>query len=232
MRAFTRFHRAAAILTVFAGVATVVTACGGTANSSSAPKESAAAAPGQSVSAAAPEPAAQPTSYTVDQGWEGTACVLPVAAVQAIFGPLEPITNPNVTPTGGYVEMATNNNMNGDPGCSEAWYPQAYPDPNYGQSVSITFATDGAGAYKTDITESKWAPVPGGLAGEVLGTSSDPHDSALVVPTRDGYVYLGLSSDDTSQPVSVTDGTEVLRIIIDVAKKAPPQGLRGIADLP
>jgi hypothetical protein len=54
----------------------------------------------------------------------------------------------------------------------------------------------------------------------------------LVVPSSDGYVYLGLSSDTTSQPVSVADGIKALRVIIDVARKSPPQGLRGIADLP
>jgi hypothetical protein len=223
--------KAAFLFALASGVA-VVAGCGGTASSSAVPAESAAAAPVRSMSPAAPTSPVPTTSYTVDQGWEGTACVLPVAAVQAIFGPLQPITNPNVTPTDGYVDMQTNNDVHGDPGCSEAWYPQAYPDPNYGQSVNITFATDGADAYKTDITETKWAPVPGGLPGELLGTKSDPHDAALVVPTSDGYVYLGLSSDYTSHPVSVPDGTEALRVLIAVAKKSPPQGLQGIANLP
>lgn len=220
----------AAMLIALASVATAVTGCGGTANSSSAPAESAAAASVRPASTSAPMPSVRATSYTVDRGWEGTACVLPVSAVQALFGPLEQITNPNVLVTGGYVEMQTNNNMHGDPGCSEVWYPQAYP--KYGQSINITFATDGADAYKADITESKWTPIPGGLPGEELGTRSDPHDTALVVPTSDGYVYLGLSSDYTSQPVSVADGTKALRVIIAVAKKSPPQGLQGIADLP
>lgn len=154
--------------------------------------------------------------------------MLPVAAVLAIFGPLDRITNPNVTVTSGYVEMATNDNLIGDAGCSEVWYPQAYPD--YGQSVNIGFATDGPSSYKTDLTVSKWAPVRGGLAGEELGTDSDPHDSVLVVPSSDGYVYLGLSGDTTSQPVSIGDGTKALRVIIDVAKESPPQGLS--ADTP
>ena len=220
----------AAILVAVASVVAFITGCGGTASSSSAPTGSATVAPVPSASAAAPTPSV--TSYTVDQGWKDTACVLPVAAVQAIFGPLDRITNPNVLVTGGYVEMGTSNNLVGDAGCSEIWYPQAYPDPNYGQSVNIGFATDGPNAYKTDLAVSKWAPVPGGLTGEELGTDSDPHDSVLVVPSRDGYVYLGLSSDTTSHPVSVADGTLALRVIINVAKKSPPQGLRGIADLP
>lgn len=217
----------AAILMVLASGAAVLAGCGGTGSPSSVPADSAATAPVRSVSAAA---SASAGSYTVDQGWGGTACVLPVAAVQAIFGPLEPITNPNVTVTGRYVEMQTNNNMQGGPGCSEVWYPRAYP--TYGQSVSIGFGTDGADAYKTDLSVSNWAPVPGGLTGEVLGSDNDPHDAALVVPASDGYVYLGLSSDDTGHTVSVADGTKVLRVIIDVAKKSPPQGLQGIADLP
>ncbi|HET9893373.1 MAG TPA: hypothetical protein VFQ44_00300 [Streptosporangiaceae bacterium] len=212
----------AAMLIALASGAAVLAGCGGT--------ESPAAAPVRSASAAASAPPASASSYAVDQGWAGTACVLPVAAVQAIFGPLAPITNPNVTVTGGYVEMQTNNSTQGGPGCSEVWYPQAYS--NYGQSVNIAFATDGADSYKTDITESKWAPVPAGLKGEVLGTDSDPHDAALVVPARDGYIYLGLSSDDTGHPVSVADGTKALQVIIDVARKSPPQGLQGIADLP
>jgi hypothetical protein len=219
-------------LMVLASGVTVITGCGGTASSSSVSPESSAAAPVRSVSAAAPASSVSTTSYTVDQGWAGTACVLPVAAVQAIFGPLEQITNPNVTATSGYVEMQTNNDMHGDPGCSEAWYPQAYPNPSYGQSINIAFATDGADAYKTDITETRWAPVPGGLPGELLGTASDPHDAALVVPTTDGYVCLGLAGDDTSHPVSVANGTEALRVMIAVAKKSPPQGLQGIANLP
>lgn len=210
----------AAILAALAGAMTLVTACGGTPSPSSGSTDSATTAP---------TPSMPVTGYTVDQGWRGTACVLPVAAVQAIFGPLDRITNPNVTVTGGYVGMQTSNNLAGDAGCSEIWYPRAYPD--YGQSVNIGFATDGAKSYKADLTVSKWASVPGGLAGEELGTDSDPHDSVLVVPSSDGYVYLGLSSDTTSQPVSVADGTEALRVIIDVAKKFPPQGLRG-TDLP
>jgi len=220
----------AGILVALASVATVVTGCGGTAGSSSMPTTSAATSSVPSVSVTAPTSAVPATSYAVDQGWGGTACVLPVAAVEAIFGPLDSITNPNVTVIGGYVEMATNNNLTGDAGCSEIWYPQAYP--NYGQSVNIGFATDGPESYKTDLTVSKWVPVPGGLTGEEVGTDSDPHDSVLVVPSSDGYVYLGLSSDTTSQPVSVADGTKALRVIIDVAKESPPQGLRGIADLP
>jgi hypothetical protein len=221
-----------AILMALASGVIVVAGCGGTVSSSSVPTQNAAATPVSPRSAAAPASSVSATGYTVDHGWAGTACVLPVAAVQAIFGPLEEITNPNVTPTDGYVDMQTNNDMHGDPGCSEEWYPQAYPDPNYGQSVNITFATDGAGAYKTDITESKWVPVPSGLPGELLGTKSDPHDAALVVPTNDGYVSLGLSSDYTSHPVNVADGTEALRVLIAVAKKSPPQGLQGIANLP
>lgn len=221
--------KAAFLLALASGV-TVVTGCGGTASSSAVSAESAAATPVRSVSAAAPASSVSAASYTVDQGWDGTACVLPVAAVQAIFGPLEPITNPNVTVTGGYVEMQASNNTHGDPGCSEVWYPQAYP--KFGQSVNIGFATDGPDSYKTDLSVSTWAPVPGGLTGEVLGTDSDPHDAVLVVPSRDGYVYLGLSSDTTSQPVSAADGTKALRVVITVAKQSPPQGLQGIADLP
>jgi len=227
-------HRAllAVPVTVFALCAA---ACGG----SNAPT---AAAP-----ASEPPPVPTPTaassataSYTVDAGWQGTACLLPAAALASLFGPLNPDNSGDGDPAGdsapgANVLMHIGNDVGGDPYCSEEWVPADNNPGNETWQEQIIVSDGSSWPLKNTLGNYQVHKVPDGLPGEVYGMGESETDAsgfyiAAVPLSGDSYVVLGNTMPNTNI-LTEAQAAAALRVIVPLTIKDPPQGLH-VGNLP
>jgi hypothetical protein len=217
--------KVAVISVVAAGL---VAGCGTGHESGAAPRASHAP-----TAAATPSAAVQAQAYQPDAGNAGTACeLLPSAAVNALFGPLEPFdggdTN-NVSLSGGF-------DINGNPYCVVEWYTAAAASYQWQVTVGAVQPTaaadDSLALYLSNYTAGK---IAGGMPGALYGTGNSGTSAAgqtvAVVPMSGGsYLYLAGTFGGTSLTFPVM--TKMLRVMVAMAKKYPVSGLKGIGSLP
>jgi len=185
------------------------------------------------IAATASSPPAQTQAYQPDAGNAGTACeLLPSAAVNALFGPLEPFDGGdvnNVSLNGGY-------DINSNPYCVVEWYTVAAASYQWQVTVGAVQPTaaadDSLALYLSNYTAGK---IAGGMPGALYGTGNSGTSAAgqtvAVVPMRGGsYLYLAGTFGGT--PLTFPVMTKMLRVMVAMAKKYPVSGLKGISSLP
>jgi hypothetical protein len=187
---------------------------------------------GAAPSTAASSPAVE--AYQPDPGEAGSACeLLPSAAVNALFGPLEPFEGSDVN----NVSLSTGFDQNGNPLCTLEWYTGTAASDQWEVTVgAVQPTTDAEDSLGQFLSDYHTASVVGGVAGEVYGQgvsgTSTAGDTIAAVPMSDGsYLYVA-GTIGGSTPVSEADLTKMLRIMVVIARKYPVSGLEGIGSLP
>lgn len=178
-------------------------------------------------------PAAQAQTYQPDAGDTGTACeLLPSAAVNTLFGPLQPFDGGdvnNVSLSGGY-------DVNSNPYCVVEWYTTAAASYQWQVTVGAVQPTaaadDSLALYLSNYTAGK---IAGGMPGALYGTGNSGTSAAgqtvAVVPMSSGsYLYLAGTFGGTSLTFPVM--TKMLRVMVAMAMKYPVSGIKGISSLP
>jgi hypothetical protein len=211
-----------------AAAAGLVAGCGASHESGAVPQTS-----HPSTAVATTPPPAQTQAYLPDAGDAGTACeLLPSAAVNALFGPLQPFDGGdvnNVSLSGGY-------DINSNPYCIVEWYTAAAT--NYQWQVTVgavqptAAADDSLALYLSNYTAGK---IAGGMPGALYGTGNSGTSAAgqtvAVVPMSGGsYLYLAGTFGGT--PLAFPVMTKMLRVMVAMAMKYPVSGLKGISSLP
>jgi hypothetical protein len=180
-----------------------------------------------------PSPVVQAQSYQPDAGEVGSACeLLPSAAVNALFGPLQPFDGGDVN----NVSLTGGNDINGNSYCDVDWYTGTAASTAWQVTVeAVQPTTDADDSLALFLSNYQTVKVVGGVTGEVYGQgasgSSDAGATVAAVPMSGGS-YLYVSGTVGSSPLSAADMTKMLRVMVAMAVKYPVSGLKGISSLP